>query len=139
LPESNNLPAHTIAQVIKYEQNIPEQTARFYAITDTLAVKLFSTEKELRKQFGPRMTRVIQRRLMQLFAAESLEDLRGAPGRLHELTGDRAGQFAMDLVHPGRLIFIPAGDDGSELRKPDGGWNWSRIARVIVIEAADYH
>ncbi len=101
--------------------------------------KLFSTEKALRKQFGIRMTSVIKRRLIQLAAAESLEDLRGTPGRLHELTGDRAGQFAMDLVHPERLIFEPVDDDDSDSRKPDGGWDWSKITGIIILEAADYH
>ena len=29
------------------------------------------------------------------------------PGRFHPLTGDRAGQFALDLDHPNRLILEP--------------------------------
>ena len=45
-------------------------------------------------------------------------------GRCHPLKGDRKGEYAMDLVHPYRLVFEKEGDR-------------IQIARIIPIE--DYH
>ena len=45
-------------------------------------------------------------------------------GRCHPLKGDRKGEYAMDLVHPYRLVFEKEGDR-------------IQIARIISIE--DYH
>ena len=45
-------------------------------------------------------------------------------GRCHPLKGDRKGEYAMDLVHPYRLVFEKEGDS-------------IQIARIISIE--DYH
>jgi plasmid maintenance system killer protein len=49
----------------------------------------------------------LDRRLQQLRAAESLDDLRHAPGRCHELIADRVGSLSLDLDHPYRVIFRP--------------------------------
>ena len=71
-------------------------------------------------------------------AAQCLEDLRHLPGpRIHELKGDRKGQFSADLTHPLRLIFIP-GNDPSPL-KPDGGWDWTGITIIEIQEITDTH
>ena len=46
-------------------------------------------------------------RMAEIRAADTVEQLMQAQaGRCHALTGNRNGQFAMDLVHPYRLIFI---------------------------------
>ena len=77
-------------------------------------------------------------RLDQLQAADTLDDLAKLPGaRCHELTADRKGQLAVDLVHPKRLIFMPDHDPTPE--KPDGGLDWQKVTRAIVIEIVDYH
>lgn len=100
--------------------------------------KLCNSSKEMRAKLGDRNARALQLRLTQMKAADTLEDLRRVPGaRCHELTGDRKGQLAVDLVHPWRLIFRP--DDNPLPVKPDGGLDWQKVKRVLVIEALDYH
>jgi plasmid maintenance system killer protein len=56
---------------------------------------------------GARRAQLIRARLDAIYAATCLEDLRNVPGRLHELKGNREGQFSFDLDHPYRLIFVP--------------------------------
>ena len=49
----------------------------------------------------------IHMRISQLQVALSVENLlRDHIGRCHALTGNRLGQYAMDLIHPYRLIFV---------------------------------
>jgi len=107
---------------------------------------LFATEK-LRKEFtegarlvrrhGSERTKIIRRRLNALRAANTLEDLRNLPGRLHELTGNHAGRFALDLDGPYRLIFEPA--DNPVPKKDDGGIDWRRVTVVCIISVENYH
>jgi len=51
-------------------------------------------------------------RLNQLDAAHALDDLGGLRSvGLHKLSGDRAGQWAVTINRPGRLVFrFDAGD-----------------------------
>ncbi len=59
------------------------------------------------------------------------------PGRLHELTGDRAETFALDLDQPYRLIFETANNPIP--RKEDGGLEWRSITAVRILEVENYH
>lgn len=71
------------------------------------------------------MARKIHQRIDQLSAADSVDMLVQCHiGRCHLLAGDRAGQYAMDLVHPYRLIFIRIRDE---------------IQIAEVQEIVDYH
>ena len=98
--------------------------------------KLCNSDKEMRAKLGGRSAKILQLRLTQMKAADTLEDLRKVPGaRCHELTGDRNGQLAVDLVQPYRLIFQP----DPWPTKPDGGLDWQQVTQVIVVEIADYH
>lgn len=75
---------------------------------------------------------------MELSAADCLDDISKLPGaRCHPLTGNRNGQFSVDLDHPYRLIFIPA-NDPIPLGK-DGGMEWKKITEVEIVEIADTH
>lgn len=91
----------------------------------------------MERSWGSARAKKIRLRLDALAAAETLEDLRHAPGRLHELTGNRKGQFAFDLDGPYRLIFEPA--DEPVPRKDDSGLDWSSIEAVTVLDVEDYH
>jgi len=63
--------------------------------------------------------------------------MRTLPGaRCHELKGNRAGQLAVSLDHPGRLIFEPT---KPVPRREDGGLDWTRVTAIEVIEIVDYH
>ena len=58
------------------------------------------------KKYGIEMGNLIHIRIDQLKSAESVMHLvQHKIGRCHPLTGDREGQYAMNLVHPYRLIF----------------------------------
>ena len=89
------------------------------------------------KKLGAKRFKKYKQRLDQLKASTTLEDVRHQPGRFHELTADRKGQWACDLDHPYRLIFepqekpIPTNDDGQYL--------WIKITGVEIIEIKDYH
>ncbi|MDA1015605.1 MAG: killer suppression protein [Planctomycetota bacterium] len=105
--------------------------------TNKLA-KLCNSEKKLRGEFGPRMASLIQQRLLELHAADVLDDMRFLPGaRCHELQADRSGQLAVDLVHPKRLIFQP--DHEPIPTREDGGLDWNVVTAIVVIEIVDYH
>lgn len=101
-------------------------------------LKKYANDNNLAKRkLGNAMAKKYSRRLDDIAAAETLEDLRNAPGRYHELTGDRKGQWACDLGGQNRLIFtsredpIPVNEDGKYI--------WSEIKGVKIIEIKDYH
>lgn len=97
-----------------------------------------SSKVERTRHFGPREGDILGRRLDDLRAAMVLEDMRNLPGRCHELTGDRKGQLALDLVHPHRLIFEVA--DSPVPRKADKGLDWAKAASIKILEIEqDYH
>jgi proteic killer suppression protein len=78
-----------------------------------------------KRKYGEIMAKLIHQRIDQLKSAISIEMLvRYSIGRCHPLEGNRKGEYAMDLVHPYRLIF--------EKSKAD-----IQIVRIIKIE--DYH
>lgn len=91
----------------------------------------------LRKTHGETRAKRIRLRLDALHAASVLEDLRHMPGRLHELSGNRAGQLSLDLDGPYRLIFAP--DHNPVPRRTDGGMDWNQITAVLVLEIEDTH
>ncbi len=99
--------------------------------------KLCNSEKKLRGKYGPRMAGLIQQRLLDLDAAETLETMRNVPGRCHQLTEDLNGLFAVDLVHPDRLVFVPDHDPVPELGS--GGVDWSQVTKIEVVGIGDYH
>lgn len=71
------------------------------------------------------MTELIHLRIDQLNAAETVEEMINfSIGRCHQLNGNREGQYALDLVHPYRLIFVKNDD---------------QIQIVKIIEIVDYH
>ena len=77
------------------------------------------------RKYGLKMAVKIQQRIDEIKAADSVEMmLKHRIGRCHQLHGDRNNQFAVDLVHPQRLIFEKKG---------------SEIQIVRIIEITDYH
>lgn len=86
------------------------------------------------RKLGKRMAQKLQGRLADLMAVASVAEL--CAGRPHPLSGDRAGQFALDLVHPCRLVFEPA---HHPVPRRDGGVDWSQVTKVCIIWIGDYH
>lgn len=84
------------------------------------------------------MARRLAVRLQELEAALALADLRHLPqARAHELTGDRAEQISLDLVHPKRLLLSVMNNPIP--RASDGGIDWSEVTAVVVEDIADTH
>lgn len=75
--------------------------------------------------YGVQLATKIHQRIQELEAADSLHTLlESGIGRCHPLKGNKQGLYAMDLVHPFRLIIQP---QNSELS----------IVQIMSIE--DYH
>ena len=96
-----------------------------------------NNQRLLVKNHGADRAKRIQKRLNSLLYANVLEDMRNVPGRCHELVHDRAGQLALDLDHPYRLIFEPANHPIPT--KLDGGLNWNQVTAVRIIGVENYH
>lgn len=78
-----------------------------------------------RKEYGSEMARKIQMRIDQLSAADTVEEMiQYRIGRCHPLHNDRNEQYALDLVHPYRLVFEKKG---------------TTIQIANILEIVDYH
>jgi proteic killer suppression protein len=100
--------------------------------------KLCSKNAVAQKKLGPKMARKLQRRMMELKAAETLADISHLPpARCHELKGNRKGQLSVDLEHPYRLLFIPA--DNPVPAKENGGLDWAQVTEIEIIRIIDTH
>lgn len=86
------------------------------------------------KQFGKTIGNRLLQRVIEFSRAESLKEISKIPAaRLHKLEGKRADEYAVDLVHPFRLVFKPILDN-------DGDINKLELINVISIEEViDYH
>jgi proteic killer suppression protein len=59
------------------------------------------------------------------------------PDRCHELTGNRKGEFAVDLIHPFRLTFMP--NHSPVPKKGDGGIDLDQVTAITINGVEDYH
>ena len=83
-------------------------------------------------------------RLSALDAAESLADFwppYDGPERCHELKGDLAGTYSMDVKQPYRLLFRAVGGDGEELdlAGKEGRERWAAISSIVLVGVEDTH
>lgn len=100
--------------------------------------KIFTKPGGLRRAYGARNERAIASRVILLVGASNLSEVPTVPPvRRHQLTGKRKGQFAIDLVHPYRLIFEP--DHEPVPRKDDGGIDLNQITAITIMDVVDYH
>lgn len=80
---------------------------------------------EAEKRYGQEMAFKIHQRIDEISAAPTIELMvQFGIGRCHSLKGNRKNQYAMDLVHPFRLVF----------EKKE---NEIQIANIL--EIVDYH
>ena len=100
--------------------------------------KIFNKEKELVREYGPVMARTIMMRMAVLRGAVNLTQVpQTKPPRRHQLTQDRDEQFAVDLVHPYRLVFMPNHDPIP--RRMDGGIDTDSVTAIEILEVINYH
>ncbi len=100
--------------------------------------KICNSQKEAEKKHGLQMAKKLMRRLNELQAAKTLQDISYLPpSRCHELTGPHRGNLSVDLEHPYRLLFIPANDPVPT--KSAGGLDWSKVTEVEITEITNTH
>lgn len=77
------------------------------------------------KAYGKPMAYEIQARIDEIRAASCVEEMiRYHIGRCHQLKGNRKQQYAVDLIHPYRMIFEKKGND---------------IQIAMITDILDYH
>lgn len=77
------------------------------------------------RKYGRDMAEKIQQRIDQIRAADSIEMMiQFKIGRCHPLHQNRKNQYAVDLVHPQRLVFEKLGNE---------------IQIAYIVEIVDYH
>lgn len=87
--------------------------------------KVCTNAYEAERKHGREMAKKIQLRIDQISAALSVEMMiQFKIGRCHPLKGNRKNQYAVDLVHPYRLVFEKIGD---------------QIQIANIMEIVDYH
>jgi len=99
--------------------------------------KSINDMKSSQKEYGHICAKIIRRRMDDLRAAKTLEDVRFLPGKYHELTENRKGQFATHLEEPYRLVFAP--DHSPIPVKGNGSIDWLSITSIKIIEIVNYH
>lgn len=84
------------------------------------------------------MKNVIVNRMAVLDVASNLALVPTTPPeRMHQLTGNLNEQFAVDLIHPFRLIFEPNHEPLP--RRDDGGIDRQRVEAITILGVKDYH
>lgn len=85
------------------------------------------------RKMGQRRADICLDRINDLQGAADLESLKNAPGRYHDLVGNRAGQWACDLDQPYRLIFKSTNEG------PVAQIVWANERTAKMLEIVDYH
>ena len=87
--------------------------------------KICTDASQAEKKHGKQMAAKIHQRIDEISAADTVEMMiQFHIGRCHALTGSRQSQYAVDLVHPYRLVFEKQGE---------------LIQIANIIEIVDYH
>ena len=87
--------------------------------------KVCTKQSEAIRRYGPRMAEKIDQRIGEIMSADSVDlMINFRIGRCHALTNNRKEQYAVDLVHPYRLVFEAKGEE---------------VQIALIIEIVDYH
>lgn len=87
--------------------------------------KVCTDAKVTERTYGKEIAEKIHQRIDEITAADTVEMMiRFHIGRCHPLSQNRKGQYAVDLIHPYRLVFEKNGDDSK---------------MVNILEIIDYH
>lgn len=99
--------------------------------------KIFNSKKLLQKEYGEQTKKIILR-MAVLNSASCLAAVPVCkPDRMHKLSGNRKGSFAVDLKHPFRLVFEPAVEPVP--KKEDGGIDLNKVSTIRILAVEDYH
>ena len=87
--------------------------------------KVCTDAKTAERTYGREMAEKIHQRIDEITAADTVEMMiQFHIGRCHPLSQNRKGQYAVDLVHPFRLVFEKNGE---------------KIQIANILEIVDYH
>ncbi|MCI8579351.1 MAG: plasmid maintenance system killer protein [Dorea sp.] len=87
--------------------------------------KVCTDAQTAERTYGKEMSEKLHQRIDEITAADTVEMMiRFHIGRCHSLVQNRKGQYAVDLVHPYRLVFEKHGD---------------KIQIAHILEIVDYH
>ncbi len=92
-------------------------------------------ERIQKKKLGAVGAKRLRSRLADLDAVTRVSEL--VAGRPHPLSGDRRGEFALDLDGGRRLVFEPA--DSPLPTRDDDSIDWARVTRVRITYIGNYH
>lgn len=98
-------------------------------------------EALLKRRYGAEMAQKIKVRVGSLVAAKSLADFwppMSPSERCHELKGDLAGIFSMDLKHPYRLLLRPS-DALNAKADMNEQQRWQRIEAIEIVDIQNTH
>ncbi len=100
--------------------------------------KACTEQKEAVKRYGPNNQKKLFQRLSEIDAADNLEILCKIPAaRCHPLTGNLKGLWAVDLVHPFRLLFRLVKSDGTDIEEEE--IIPALVVAVMIWDIKDYH
>jgi toxin HigB-1 len=89
---------------------------------------------EAQKEYGSQIGIKLTQRVSELQSAFTLDDIARVPAaRLHKLKGSRKNEYAIDLVHPFRLIVTPVLECNADMR------TLNSIRIIKIEEVANYH
>lgn len=94
-----------------------------------------------KRRYGTDMTKRLKNRLASLRAAASLAVFwppKSGPERCHELQGDLAGTFSIDVKQPYRLLFVPIEEEAPPDRS-DEQQRWASITAIELLRIEDTH
>ena len=98
-------------------------------------------ERVCQKQYGRDMAKKIKTRVDELRAADSLADFwppKSGPERCHELKGDLAGTFSIDVKQPYRLLFVAIEETAPKDRSDEKN-RWASITKIEIVAIEDTH
>ncbi len=87
--------------------------------------KICTDVRTAERTYGVKMAEKIHQRIDEIAAADTVEMMiQFHIGRCHPLSQNRKGQYALDLIHPYRLVFEKSGNE---------------IQIVNILEIVNYH
>jgi len=93
--------------------------------------KICEDKKTATRKLGKQMSEKLFQRIAEMRASDNLAVLRSLPSpNCHPLIGNLLGCYAVYLVHPMRLIFVPS---------YEGEFKEESITEVVIKEIIDYH
>jgi plasmid maintenance system killer protein len=98
-------------------------------------------EAVCKREYGIAMAKKIQLRIAALRGADSLLDFwppNSGPERCHELAGDLAGTFSIDVKQPYRLLFKPIEEHPTTDRSAEQK-RWANIKEIEILRIENTH